>query len=1299
MSIKRKYKNDIYTSLEEASKAAIALNIKKEPEYRVRYYEDSKLPAHPNRFYASDWSCWQTFLGTGEDRYKNYKEASAAAVKLEIRTKAQYLRRYKEDLKLTSRPEILYKKSWSSWATFLKKEKNYYSTYIESSNAAANLKVNTYVEYLKRYQEDPKLIRTPNVLYPNDWINWQYYLQTTSKKYLTYQEASNAAIALDITSAKEYKRRYREDPMLPSMPFRSYSEDWTVFKEFLRTGIASYNDYVDASTAAIRLGIISCSDYLKRRTEDKKLPLHPEKKYKKSWSGWDCFLGIEKPVKYISMFEATKAVVKLGIGSQSEYFKRYKEDNKLPSSPPYQYPKEWVNWYIFLNKKKPEYYNTLKESSVAARSLKIKTVREYLVKFKEDPKLHCTPNAFYAQEWTTWQDFLNTHIIKYKSLAEASKAAVSLDIKSAREYQKRYKEDPLLPADPNLYFSDEWISFLDFLKIIYKYPLLKQASKAAIALGFTTRSEYRKKFRIDPLLHNFPEKKFKKDWVDWYVFLGQKAPLMLNNGWLTAKEKFLIERHSNDERHNILTKFYAYYFTQIEPTEFPSQLLHIDNGFEADRYRSFIVSQKGSRQRSFHTIMIDFFDWVINEYCTMDNGEERVVLPGFRNPIRTLLNHLDASLNHRKLTESNKPVLPFSYIEKARRFLFPDPLSNFGDLSHLHDIYTADWFDVKKAVIDTEDMDCVWRIKPTTDKEYQIWCPARAIALYTLLKVPLRGQQILWLDSGEADAEIPIMNKGGFIQWVKNVDNTYPTHKQHRGFIAKLNGGGEGMNITTNKTSVREGGYSIPYIPSDLTVLIIRLRNWQKKYNPLKKLTTWFDISLPRKMNERVLKSRGKQTFLFRNPCDDRISPYNTSIAFSNYLPVVLYKIQTKSYKLSKKFTAPLKYKSLYTPHSIRTSLITAYIIDGGVPIHVISKLVGHASIVMTIYYTKIGVGHMRKELDEAEKRAMEKSSYRLEDMILNNNIEQARGELIANESVFFRGLNDSWPSASYQFSDKGICAMGGGACDSGGINLDNTLETMSVPYGYLGKRNCVRCRYFITGPAFIGGLIALANELSLEIKSISYEHSIHEREVQELENEKFDFESINKSFMKKGDLSKAHSHFEEKAMKLDMFLCDYQSTNMLIKQSIALINTQDSEGSKQLIVSESIGEIDLQLEESNTDFRLLSEICENATIYTSASASRALPRRSQMLDRLASINALTPVMHSLTEDQQLVVGNQLTQLLVNRVNGWHYVDKLMTGDLLLDDLSGDEALEPLSKTVESLLAQVELYALKKGNY
>lgn len=53
--------------------------------------------------------------------------------------------------------------------------------------------------------------------------------------------------------------------------------------------------------------------------------------------------------------------------------------------------------------------------------------------------------------------------------------------------------------------------------------------------------------------------------------------------------------------------------------------------------------------------------------------------------------------------------------------------------------------------------------------------------------------------------------------------------------------------------------------------------------------------------------------------------------------------------------------KTTYYPlHSLRVSLITAFALEGGVPMPVLSKCIaGHARLVMTLYYTKMGISYV----------------------------------------------------------------------------------------------------------------------------------------------------------------------------------------------------------------------------------------------------------------------------------------------------------------------------------------------------
>ena len=95
-----------------------------------------------------------------------------------------------------------------------------------------------------------------------------------------------------------------------------------------------------------------------------------------------------------------------------------------------------------------------------------------------------------------------------------------------------------------------------------------------------------------------------------------------------------------------------------------------------------------------------------------------------------------------------------------------------------------------------------------------------------------------------------------------------------------------------------------------------------------------------------------------------------TTTAFTRTLPALLFHSQRPGADLAEKIGKRAAWitKSQFTPHALRVSLITAYIVDGRAPIAVISKLVGHSSLVMTIYYTKVGASKMRLEMAAARK-------------------------------------------------------------------------------------------------------------------------------------------------------------------------------------------------------------------------------------------------------------------------------------------------------------------------------------------
>ena len=169
-----------------------------------------------------------------------------------------------------------------------------------------------------------------------------------------------------------------------------------------------YSTYDEAKQAVSKLGIRSPKEYLKRYKEDPRLPSAPDVFYEgKGWVDWPNFFGRETPDLYLTIKEAKKAVKKLGINSESEYIKRYKkEDPRLPSNPDRKYEKDWVDWPNYFGRETPDLYLTIKEAKQVVKKLGIGSAKEYRKRYKEDPRLPSNPNKYYkGKGWIDWPNY------------------------------------------------------------------------------------------------------------------------------------------------------------------------------------------------------------------------------------------------------------------------------------------------------------------------------------------------------------------------------------------------------------------------------------------------------------------------------------------------------------------------------------------------------------------------------------------------------------------------------------------------------------------------------------------------------------------------------------------------------------------------------------------------------------------------------------------------------------------------------------------------------------------------------
>ncbi|MBQ0746748.1 MAG: integrase, partial [Marinobacter sp.] len=818
---------------------------------------------------------------------------------------------------------------------------NKYETFPEAQAAAQALSIKNSTEYKTRYREDPRLPALPHQSYKADWVDWYHFFgaERPIKKYESLAQAQAAAQGMGIKTSKEYVERYREDPRLPSKPCQTYAADWVDWYHFfgMEWPIEKYESLAEAQAAAQALCIKTARTYTKRFREDPRLPSDPRRAYKDDWVGWCNFLGNERC--YRSLSEAQAVAQALGIKTGIEYKKRFREHPRLPSKPERVYAEDWVDWYHFLGTERPiEFYESLAQAQAAAQGMGIKTSKEYAERYREDPLLPAVPEQVYEADWVDWYQFLDTErpVEKYESLAEAQTAAQSLGITTGIEYKACYWNDPRLPANPDRAYAENWVDWYQFLGKERCYESLSEAQAAVKMLGIKSASEYIRRYREDVRLPASPCRSYE---VDWYQFLGTTRPidsdLAINYPvFWEAIEAYVSEGTNQTSKTSHLRGFLQSIVANLNLPDHPGVLLSKDMPFPQKAYEGFVYATGDSQQRPRHNICASFLDWILETYCSDEDDEGMFFpFPGYRNPLRTILKGYLDHLPTYRLSESNKPPLPMESILRAKHHLIPGEAETFRDFYMLHPFLEDCWFEVDPALVDESDPDCIIRTvtkdrgkgtgKRYSEEVMELWSPVKVVANYALFSMPLRGQQILWLDSGEGDGIIPVWLDGK-VCWITNT-GPLARPKRNQGFLRRGQDGEPSSYITTNKTGRKEGGYSVPFMPEPLTYWVIKLREWQSKYNPIPELTPWTKIKLRAKTNEKVLENRGRQAFLFRDPaskaCVDKVSPMFTTTAFTRTVPALLFHSQRPGEDLAEMFHKSKKsvdYKSPFTPHSLR---------------------------------------------------------------------------------------------------------------------------------------------------------------------------------------------------------------------------------------------------------------------------------------------------------------------------------------------------------------------------------------------
>ena len=505
----------------------------------------------------------------------------------------------------------------------------------------------------------------------------------------------------------------------------------------------------------------------------------------------------------------------------------------------------------------------------------------------------------------------------------------------------------------------------------------------------------------------------------------------------------------------------------------------------------FAVACPQTKQGANYTKTISRFiqSTLLRHFSERDDFDRPVVSPLFHNPVDVK--------SQRGLSSTQESVyspLPYGYIDQLRRLLIEGP--SFRDWKWAQELFlrddvgrqAPDWFVVEESQIDRTDPDCVWRRRLVGKKaggwRYEMWSPVRWVAMAIKLILPLRTFQIRMLDSGEADTW-RFDGIDATPQWAKSTremaQGTLRNPHQQGVFrrapmnriddISSQTGTTTLLYVNTNKTGDigKAGahlGYTLPWastpdFTSDPIFWLLKLRNWQEKYNPIHSRTSWTQLD-GRHINaksEQVLSTYPDACFLFR--LAELSEPERNLPIGEGILDVIWHALLSRFEALlegrnethadgspivlvpDRREQGLIKSgqsnRTFFPLHSLRVSLITALALDGQLPFPVLQKIVGHSRLLMTLYYTKVGEMRTKKALEEGLERLEKAKDASIVAFLRETEHTELLQKIICNSAVSVARVlpvhSASRNAAGWMPMHHGLCLAGGNASASHGTN------------------------------------------------------------------------------------------------------------------------------------------------------------------------------------------------------------------------------------------------------------------------
>jgi superfamily II DNA or RNA helicase len=473
---------------------------------------------------------------------------------------------------IPAKPKTVYQdKGWVSWPDWYGTKPGWdgkYLTFKEARKFVWTLKLQNYDEWYEYAKSGKKPYNIPTeayMHYSKEWVSRYDWIGTHpgwDGKYLSYKESRKFVRKLNIPNQKEWYKytRTKEFPWnIPASPTGKYKnkgwvswKDWLGYKDFRPNDI----DYLPFEEARKFVWTLKLKDgnewkeYCKSGKKPINIPYNvPGKMYKNEWISMPDWLGTRKgwkPGMYHSFEDARNYVRKLKLKSRTEWTEYCKSEDQpymIPSKPNEQYRNDgWLSWPDWLGTK-PGWdgkFLPFKEAREVARSLNIKSYKEWKEKCKDLYNIPHAASKVYKDDWKGIEDWLGykgkIYKGKYLSYKEARKFAHTLKLKKSADWSKFCKSGKKPEDIPvgvvGVYKNNGWVSWGDFLgtgvvstksRIFWKF---EKARDYVRKLNLKSKTEYSKLLKEGKIPESIPSGVFgyykDKGWISWPDWLGTK---------------------------------------------------------------------------------------------------------------------------------------------------------------------------------------------------------------------------------------------------------------------------------------------------------------------------------------------------------------------------------------------------------------------------------------------------------------------------------------------------------------------------------------------------------------------------------------------------------------------------------------------------------------------------------------------------------------------------------------------------------------------------------------------------------